>query len=78
MTPATIPMNGMSPAFGVFDLVQYPGNNTFKADDDILLLPQSEQSKCYSSITGIWTYQVFENRYQFLPIAIGEGTGTCQ
>ncbi|MGE0396283.1 MAG: hypothetical protein AB7T06_06155 [Kofleriaceae bacterium] len=73
----TVAPSPMSPSFGVSDLAQYPGNDAFKADDDMVIIPTADMDKCYASITGIWTYQVFENRYQFLPIALGTGTGTC-
>ncbi len=72
------PTNPNTPGnFGISDLAQYPGNVAFKADDEVLIIPMADTGKCYASITGIWTYTVFDNRYQFLPIAAGTGTGTC-
>ncbi len=61
--------------FGVGQLQQ--GTTTFLSDDDVFRLPASELNKCYASITGIWTYQVFDDAYGFLPLAVGTGTGTC-
>jgi predicted extracellular nuclease len=51
------------------------GAATFLTDDDTLRLPDPVNT-CFASVTGIWTYQVFENTYAFLPIS-GTGTGTC-
>lgn len=61
--------------FGVGSLKQ--GTTTFLSDDDVFRLPAAELNKCYASITGLWTYQVFDNTYGFLPLAVGTGTGTC-
>jgi hypothetical protein len=62
--------------FGVGQLQQ--GGITFLSDDDAFRLPATELNKCYASITGIWTFQVFDNAYGLLPLAVGTGTGVCQ
>jgi hypothetical protein len=67
---------GDSTNFFVGELQQ--GATKFLSDDDIFRLPTAEVNKCYASITGIWTYQVFSNAYGLLPLAVGTGTGTCQ
>lgn len=71
---------GRGTTFGVSDLTQFDqGSGTvFKADDDIFKFAAGDASACYASITGIWTYTPFDKRYQFLPTAVGTGTGTCQ
>jgi hypothetical protein len=63
----------------VSDLAQYPGaaKVPFKADDDIYQFVDNDMGACYQSITGIWTYTPFDKRYQFLPLAVGTGTGDC-
>jgi hypothetical protein len=71
------PMGNPAGNYGISDLSHYPGNATFKADDEVLIIPVADNTRCYASITGIWTYSVYEDRYQFLPIAAGTGTGTC-
>jgi hypothetical protein len=63
--------------YGISDLAHFPGNTTFKADDEVLIIPVADDDRCYASITGLWTYSVYEDRYQFLPIAAGTGTGSC-
>lgn len=52
------------------------GATTFLSDDDILRLPAADVGKCYATVTGIWTYQVYSNAYGLLPIS-ATGTGTC-
>lgn len=73
---------GTSTNFYVSDLTYYPQSNMagvpFKSDDDIYRFVTADMSACYASITGIWTYTPFDMRYQFLPTAVGTGTGTCQ
>jgi hypothetical protein len=49
-------------------------NTPFTADDDIYRFVAADMGKCYSTITGIWSYSVFDNTYIFLPRA-GTGTG---
>ncbi len=49
----------------------------FKADDDIYRFVAADADKCYATITGLWTYSIFENAYGFLPTAAGTGIGTC-
>lgn len=70
---------GTDTSFFVSDLAQYPGTASvpFKADDDIYKFIVDDMSDCYQSITGIWTYTPFDKRYQFLPLAVGTGTGDC-
>ncbi len=73
---------GVSGTFFVSDLKQhYPGTTTaavaFKAPSDIYSFVADDMSACYQSITGIWTYTPFDKRYQFLPTAVGTGTGNC-
>lgn len=48
---------------------------TFKFDDDSYRIT-SPAGTCYSSITGIWSYQVYDNAWYFLPTAAGTTT-TC-
>ncbi|MBX3161924.1 MAG: hypothetical protein KF773_38540 [Deltaproteobacteria bacterium] len=60
--------------FGMGEMQQ--GATKFLTDDDTLRLPDAVNT-CFASVTGIWTYQVFENVYAFLPLS-GTGTGTCQ
>ncbi|MGE3547495.1 MAG: hypothetical protein AB7L28_26455, partial [Kofleriaceae bacterium] len=67
---------GSGGTFGVGSLKQ--GNKMFKTDDDIFLIPMGELSKCYESITGIWTYMPYDNQYGFLPLSKGTGTGDCE
>ncbi|MDX2087171.1 MAG: hypothetical protein SFX73_04950 [Kofleriaceae bacterium] len=59
------------------DLAQYPGATAFKADDDIYRFVTGDANACYASITGLWTYNAFEDQYMFLPLAAGTGTGNC-
>ncbi len=68
---------GTSGNNNITDLAQYPGNVAFKADDDIYRFVAGDANKCYASITGIWTYNAFDDQYMFLPRAVGTGTGTC-
>ncbi|MGE0551578.1 MAG: hypothetical protein AB7O24_25140 [Kofleriaceae bacterium] len=66
---------GNGGTFGVGSLKQ--GTKMFKTDDDIFLLPMGELSKCYGTITGIWTYMPYDNQYGFLPLSKGTGSGSC-
>jgi hypothetical protein len=72
--------NGAVPpacSYGVGEITQYPGALVAKTDDDIALLTTA--NACYASVTGIWTYLVYENAWGFLPLtASGTGTGACQ
>src|SRR5690606_33780668 len=68
---------GTGPNF-ITSLAQYPGNVAFKADDDIYRFVAADANQCYESITGIWTYNAFEDEYMFLPVAKGTGAGTCE
>lgn len=40
---------------------------TFMADDDMYRIVAGDVTKCYSTITGIWSYNVFANDWVFLP-----------
>jgi hypothetical protein len=51
------------------------GGTVFLSDDDILRTTDA-LATCYKDITGIWTYQVFNNAYGLLPISVTLG-GTC-
>jgi hypothetical protein len=64
---------GTQQNFGVGSLRQ--GTTTFLSDDDIVRLPETDVGKCYT-LTGIWTFQVFQNVYGLLPISKVE-EGTC-
>ncbi len=69
--------NGGTPVFGVSDLAQFPGNLAFKSDDDLYRFVVADMSACYASITGIWTYTVYDDRFQFLQTGPGTLGGTC-
>ncbi len=79
LTNVKITALGTSSNHGVGTLVQ--NGVTFQSDDDIYLLGTTGDgaavNTCYASITGIWTYLVFNDAYGFLPFAVGTGTGTC-
>ncbi|MGN6110450.1 MAG: hypothetical protein ACTHU0_35430 [Kofleriaceae bacterium] len=51
------------------------GTSTFLSDDDIYRLEAADVGKCFT-MTGIWTYQVYDNAYGLLPISKVE-EGTC-
>lgn len=54
------------------------GATMFFTDDDIFRLtetPSTSAPVCFASITGIWSYQVFNNGYALLPTADGVTTG---
>jgi hypothetical protein len=54
------------------------GATTFLSDDDIFRIPTTDVvGTCYSTITGIWMYQVFNNGYAFLPLAAGTPGSGC-
>ena len=42
------------------------GTTTFVADDDMHRLTEADNT-CYTSITGVWHYNVFDNRWVFAP-----------
>jgi len=76
ISTASIPCTGgaMPPAcnYGLGQAKQGTGVvTTFKIDDDIL----AAATGCYATITGVWTYLVYENEYGFLPKTLGT-TGT--
>ena len=75
VTLTNVKVTAVGNQFGVGQLQQ--GATSFLFDDDAFVLPNEELNKCYASITGLWTYQVFDNAYGFLPLAVGAGTGTC-
>jgi len=62
---------GTNQTFGVGNATQSPGTVAFKHDDDVYrfvdVSGNMNLGQCYSTITGIWTYSVFENEYLFLP-----------
>ena len=69
---------GASGTFGVGAAAQYPGAVMFKTDDDIATTPIGPANTCYASVTGVWTYLVYENAWGLLPLtATGTGTGSC-
>ena len=77
LTNVKVSTVGTSATFGVGDVTQYPAATVLKTDDDIALL--NTANACYSSITGVWTYLVYENAWGFLPLtATGTAGGTCQ
>jgi hypothetical protein len=61
---------GTSPNF-VGQLQQ--GATTFASDDDILRLLAADVNKCFT-ITGLWSYNVFDDVYALLPISKTETT----
>ncbi|HEY4175905.1 MAG TPA: hypothetical protein VGM90_03705 [Kofleriaceae bacterium] len=63
-------------AAGTADLAQFPANTAFKATPDIFVLPDAVGT-CYASISGIWNYDFFNDRFAFLPSAAGTTGGTC-
>lgn len=75
LTNVKVTAVGNQQNFGVGQMQQ--GATTFVTDDDVIRLLPAELDKCYASVTGIWSYSVFENAYSFLPLAAGTGTGTC-
>lgn len=74
---ANVKVTAAPGSFGITDLALYPGNMPFKADDEIYLFVAGDVGACYATITGIWTYSAFDNQYEFLPLGVGTGTGTC-
>lgn len=73
LTNVKVTMQGNSGNFYVGELEQ--NGTKFLSDDDILRLTDPVNT-CYASITGIWTYQIFENKYGLLPISRTPG-GVC-
>lgn len=61
----------------ISDLAEYPGSIAFKADDDIYRFVAEDADACYAEITGVWSYNAFNDFYAFLPLAAGTGTGDC-
>ncbi|MEJ7601090.1 MAG: hypothetical protein WKG01_24515 [Kofleriaceae bacterium] len=59
-----VTMVGTEPKFYVSTGVQ--GATTFLIDDDALRLEAGDLNKCFT-FTGLWTYQVFDNKYGLLP-----------
>lgn len=75
LTNVKVTTLGTSTNFYVSDLTQ--SGTAFKADDDIYRLVTADMNACYATITGIWTYNLFDNVYMFLPLGPGTGTGVC-
>lgn len=54
------------------------GSEVFKFDDTIHRLSQEGTTgTCYSTITGIWTYNVYDNHWVFFPRAAGTTGAGC-
>ena len=47
---------------------------TFKFDDDIFQ-NTAAATTCYDTITGIWSYNTFDNNWVFFPIDAGDTVG---
>jgi len=71
LTNVKVTTIGTDMNFYVSNLAQKVGttDTNFKSDDDIYRMVAANMGVCYSSITGIWSYSVFENAYIFLPRA---------
>lgn len=77
LTNVKVTMVGNQANFNISDLSQKTTVSTaFKADDDIYRFVTADMGKCYSTITGIWTYSVFDNKYEFFPRATTIAGGT--
>lgn len=81
LTNVKVTALGAMPNF-IVELTQTVGGiaTAFKGDDDVfrfVATPTDPTGTCYASITGFWTYQVFEDEYMFIPTAAGTGTGVC-
>lgn len=72
LTNVKVTVAGTGPNFYVGELEQ--NGTKFFSDDDILRLTDPVGT-CYATITGIWTYQVYDNKYGLLPIS--KTTGVC-
>jgi hypothetical protein len=77
LTDVKVTALGNSGNHGAGAMVQ--GGTTFEYQSDILAsyLAAGELNKCYATITGIWTYDVYTNAYSLQPLLPGTGTGTC-
>jgi hypothetical protein len=56
------------------------GTTEFTYDDNIFQIPEDgahDVSTCYASISGIWSYNVYDNVFYFLPTADGTTGGSC-
>ena len=73
LTNVKVTVAGTQANFFVGELEQ--NGTKFLSDDDILRLTDPVGT-CYATITGIWTYQVFDNKYGLLPISKTTG-GVC-
>ena len=70
LTNVKVTAVGNQANFNISDLSQKTTVATaFKADDDVYRFVTADLNKCYSTITGIWTYSVFDNKYEFFPRA---------
>lgn len=66
VTLTDVKVNSIGTAdFWVGELQQ--GATTFLSDDDIMKLEDADLNKCFT-MTGIWTYQVFDDEYGLLPM----------
>jgi hypothetical protein len=74
LTNVKMTVIGTTATHGVGSMSQ--GGAAFETDDDVFLDADAVNT-CYSTIKGIWTYQVFDNVYAFLPLAAGTAGGTC-
>jgi hypothetical protein len=77
LTNVKVSALGDSTNHGAGAMVQ--AGTTFEYQSDILAnyLPAAELNKCYATITGIWSYDVYTNKYSLEPLDLGTGTGTC-
>ena len=77
MTNVAVVTLGTAANHGAGSLKQ--NGTTFEYQSDILAayLPAAEMGKCYATVTGIWSYDVFNNAYSLEMLAAGTGTGTC-
>ena len=69
LTNVKVTSLGSMATFGVGDATQKAGANLtmFTHDDDIYRFVTADNGVCYATITGIWSYDVFNNKYIFLP-----------
>ena len=69
LTNVKVTSLGSMATFGVGNATQKAGATltTFTHDDDIYRFVTADNGVCYATITGIWTYDVFNNVYYFLP-----------
>jgi hypothetical protein len=76
VTMTNVKVNNSGTAnFYVGELQQ--GTTKFLSDDDILRLVPADVGKCFT-MTGIWTYSGFDDKYGLLPITKTETPAGCQ